>query len=261
MQTGLQDIETFLHELCDAAQAQTLPLFRSALAVENKLATGFDPVTLADRAAERAIRALIATRYPRHGVIGEEEGPYQSSAQYCWIIDPVDGTRAFICGLPSWGTLIGLVKDGSPLAGVMAQPFTGERFIGLPEGSFLCHNGQRRAMATRRTQRLADALMMTTTPHLFAQSDLPRYGALEKACKMARYGFDCYAYAMVAAGQIDLVVESGLQSYDIAALIPVIEHAGGVVTTWDGGPALNGGRIIAAANAGLHRQALDLLNA
>jgi histidinol phosphatase-like enzyme (inositol monophosphatase family) len=255
----MEAIEAFLNELCDAAEAETLPRFRAQLAVENKETAGFDPVTVADRAAEGAIRRLIMERHPEHGIVGEEEDSIQPDAEHCWIIDPIDGTRSFICGLPGWGTLIGLQRHGKPVAGVMAQPFTGERFIGHSGGSFLVHRGGRVRVATRRTQKLADAMMMTTSPFLFAQEDLPRYGRVEKACRMTRYGFDCYAYAMVAAGQIDLVIESGLKAYDIAPLIPVIENAGGIVTTWDGGSAAHGGRILACANTALHRQAMELL--
>jgi myo-inositol-1(or 4)-monophosphatase len=230
------------------------------MAVENKEADGFDPVTQADRAAEAAIRELIMQRYPQHGIIGEEEDAVRPDAEYCWIIDPIDGTRSFICGLPSWGTLIGLQHKGKPVAGVMAQPFTGERFIGHEGVSHLVQGGKRTRLVTRKTARLADALMMTTTPFLFDPGDIERYRAVEAACRLTRYGYDCYAYAMVAAGQIDLVVESNLKSYDIAPLIPVIEGAGGIVTTWDGGSARDGGRIIAAANATLHEEALRLLN-
>ncbi len=141
----------------------------------------------------------------------------------------------------------------------MAQPFTGERFIGNGGVSHLIQGGKRTRLATRKTERLADALMMTTTPFLFDAGDIDRYRAVESACRLTRYGYDCYAYAMVAAGQIDLVVESNLKSYDIAPLIPVIEGAGGIVTTWDGEPAHDGGRILAAANAAIHAQALGLL--
>ncbi len=255
----MNDIEPFLHALCDAAAAQTLPRFRLAMSVENKEAAGFDPVTEADRAAESAIRALILKRYPDHGIVGEEEDAVRPDAEYCWIIDPIDGTRSFICGLPSWGTLIGLQHRGKPVAGVMSQPFTGERYIGHAGGAFLVHNGTRSPISTRRTARLADAMLMTTTPFLFDEGDIDRYRAVEAACRLTRYGYDCYAYAMVAAGQIDLVVESSLKSYDIAPLIPVIEAAGGIVTTWDGGPANEGGRILAAANPALHGEAMRLL--
>ncbi len=261
MNIELPDLEPFLHSLCDAADAQTLPRFRMGLAVENKIESGFDPVTLADREAEAAIRRVIEARFPEHGIIGEEEGAVRADAEYCWIIDPVDGTRSFICGLPTWGTLIGLMHNGEPMAGIMAQPFTGERFTGTPAGAFYSRQGERKPVSTRKTERLADALLMTTTPFLFAPQDIARYQAVEKACKLARYGFDCYAYAMVAAGQIDLVVESSLQSYDIAPLVPVIERAGGIVTTWDGGSPMNGGRIIAAANRAIHGEALAILQA
>lgn len=255
----MQEFEPFLHELCDAAAAQTLPLFRSGLAIDNKEAAGFDPVTQADRAAEAAIRALIIERYPQHGIIGEEEDSIRPDAEYCWIIDPIDGTRSFICGLPSWGTLIGLQHRGRPVAGVMSQPYTGEHFIGHSGGAFLVRNGSRLPISTRSTARLADALMMTTTPFLFDEGDIDRYRAVEASCRLTRYGYDCYAYAMVASGQIDLVVESSLKSYDIAPLIPVIEAAGGIVTTWDGGDARDGGRILAAANARIHSEAMRLL--
>jgi myo-inositol-1(or 4)-monophosphatase len=255
----MQDFEPFLHELCDAAAAETLPRFRAGMAVDNKEAEGFDPVTQADRAAEAAIRALILERYPLHGIVGEEEDAVRPDADYCWIIDPIDGTRSFICGLPSWGTLIGLQHRGRPVAGVMSQPFTGERYVGHGGGAFLVRNGGRVPLSTRGTTRLADALMMTTTPFLFDEDDIGRYRSVEAACRLTRYGYDCYAYAMVAAGQIDLVVESSLKSYDIAPLIPVIEAAGGIVTTWDGGDARDGGRILAAANAAIHAEAMRLL--
>lgn len=256
----MDGLEDFLHELCDAADAQTLPRFRMSLAVEDKGGDGrYDPVTEADREAELAIRRLVEARYPRHGFIGEEHGRVREDARHVWIVDPVDGTRAFICGLPSWGTLIGLLEDGRPVAGVMAQPFTGERFLACNGEAALWRAGRRQPIATRATTDLAGAVMMTTSPHLFAPELIDRYRRVEKACRMTRYGFDCYAYAMLAAGQIDLVVESGLEAYDIAPLIPLIEAAGGIVTTWSGGGAGAGGSIVAAANASLHASALELL--
>lgn len=255
----MQSIDAFLHELCDVAEKETLPRFRNRLAVENKHAAGFDPVTVADRAAETAIRNLIYQRYPDHGVIGEEEGPVRPDAQYCWIIDPIDGTRSFICGLPSWGTLIGLVHNGKPVAGIMAQPFTGERYLGHAAGSFLARQGNATRLSTSDVTALKDATLMTTTPFLFAPGDIECYRQVEARCKLARYGYDCYAYAMLASGHIDLVIESSLKTYDIAALIPVIENAGGVITNWDGQSAVNGGRIVAAANGVLHEAATKLL--
>ncbi len=249
-----------MHELCDAAARETMPLFRTSVAVDNKLGAGFDPVTEADRRAEIAIRALINREFPDHGVIGEEGGNDRADAELCWHIDPVDGTRAFICGLPTWGTLIGLARQGRIIAGVMQQPFTGERFLAAGDGSWLVHEGQRTRLTTNPVTDLSKAVMMSTSPFLFDENRIGRYRALEGRMKMTRYGFDCYAYAMLAAGHISLVVESGLHSYDVAALIAIIEAAGGVFTTWDGGNALAGGAVIAAANAEIHRQALEILN-
>jgi histidinol phosphatase-like enzyme (inositol monophosphatase family) len=262
MTTGLEpaDLLAFMERLARAAERETLPRFRMPLDVHNKDAGAFDPVTEADRQAELAIRALIAERFPDHDVVGEEHGSVDSGAEYCWHIDPVDGTRAFICGLPSWGTLIGLARRGYAIAGAMHQPFTQEWFAAAGGKSVWRRGAQERRLSTRATASLADATMMTTSPTLFAAGDIDRFRRLEKACRMTRYGFDCYAYAMVAAGHIDLVVESGLKSYDICALIPVIEQAGGVVSDWNGGNALGGGRIVAAANRDLHARALAILS-
>ncbi|MFZ1814059.1 MAG: histidinol-phosphatase [Rhizobiaceae bacterium] len=253
--------EAFLHELCDIAAEQTMPRFRSSIDVDNKDDGGFDPVTEADRSAEIAIRAILRERFPDHGILGEEEAPYRPDAEYCWHIDPVDGTRSFICGLPSWGTLIGFSRNGIASAGVMHQPFTGERYMACGQGSFLLHNGGRTRLATSRNEALDHTIMMSTSPFLFKGEDGPRYLELESRCKLVRYGYDCYAYAMLASGHIGLVVESGLKSYDIAALIPVIEQAGGVVTTWSGDNAIGGGSILAAANPALHEKAMAILSA
>ncbi len=253
-------IVEFMHELCDTAAEQTLSRFRSGLDVENKQSVGFDPVTLADRAAEAAIRTRVAQRFPDHGIIGEEDASHNAQAEFCWVIDPIDGTRAFIAGLPSWGTLIGLTRNGVPVAGIMDQPYIGERFFAADGEAWLQHGASRKRLKTANTPRLGDAILMTTSPHIFSADETEFYRALEKSCRLARYGFDCYAYAMVAAGHIDLVVESGLKIYDIAPLIPIIETAGGVVTNWRGGSAAKGGQVLAAANRQLHAEALQLLS-
>lgn len=255
------EIERFLHRLCDAADAETLPRFRNGTAVDNKDASAFDPVTEADREAEAAMRRLIAETYPEHGIEGEEHAPVNPQAEWQWVIDPVDGTRAFIAGLPSWGTLVGLYQSMRPVAGALSQPFTGERFIANGRNAFLVQAGQATPLAASKTGRLADAIVMTTSPFLFSAGEQPLFDRLQAACRMARYGFDCYGYAMLSAGHVDLVVEAGLKSHDIAALIPLIELAGGTITTWEGKDASRGGRILAAANAALHEQALDLLAA
>lgn len=252
-------VSAVLAEFCALAERETLPRFRLGIGVDDKGKAGFDPVTEADRAAEAAIRRRILERFPDHGVFGEEAGIDNPDAEYVWHIDPVDGTRAFICGLPSWGTLIGLARNGKVIAGAMAQPFTGETYLAAGDGAFLAQAGRRRRLQTRATAGLSSAMMMTTSPFLFSPAEAGRYRELEKRCRLTRYGFDCYAYAMVASGHIDLVVESGLKSYDVAALIALVEQAGGRFTDWDGGNALAGGRVIAAANPQIHAEALNIL--
>jgi myo-inositol-1(or 4)-monophosphatase len=254
----------FACELADAAGAVILPHFRAQLAVENKDTTAFDPVTIADRDAEAAMRRLIKQRFPGHGILGEEYGS-EPGDEATWVLDPVDGTRGFITGLPTWGTLIGVQAGERPIIGVMDQPFVRDRFIGGPLGAELRsigHDGavRRVALKTRPCATLDVALMSTTSPELFATaSDRGAFDRLRGKVRLTRYGGDCYAYCMLALGLIDLVVESGLKPYDIVALIPIIEQAGGVVTTWEGGAAHHGGRIIAAGDRRVHAAALALL--
>ncbi|MDP3896676.1 MAG: histidinol-phosphatase [Mesorhizobium sp.] len=250
----------FMRRIAAAAAAETLPRFRTAGAVSNKLAAGFDPVTEADREAERVIRTLLLAEYPDHGILGEEHGSENAGSRHIWVIDPIDGTRAFISGLPVWGTLVGLTIDGDAVAGMMSQPFTGELFYADGAGSHYEGPGGNRRLATRSTSELADATLFTTTPALFVGDMRARYDRLEASVRLARYGTDCYAFAMVAAGHADIAVDAGLQPYDIVALIPVIEQAGGVVTTWSGGAAEGGGDILASANPTLHDKALRLVN-
>lgn len=245
-----------------AAASKTLPLFRSALTVDNKLSTGFDPVTQADRDAETAIRAVISGYFPDHAITGEEHPDRNANngSPYRWIIDPVDGTRAFMSGLPVWGTLIGLTKNGHALAGLMSQPFTGETFIAIDGGSDLIKDKVHTALKARRTTALDQAIMFTTTPQLFAtRAQRAAFDAVESQVQLSRYGCDCYAYALLAAGHIDLVIEPRMNSYDIAALIPLIENAGGVVGTWGGSRAEDGGNIIAAATPQLRDAALEIM--
>jgi histidinol phosphatase-like enzyme (inositol monophosphatase family) len=249
----------FMRRLAAVAAAETLPRFRQGGDVANKRESGFDPVTEADRAAEQAIRRLIGDEFPDHGIIGEEFGAERTESSHVWVIDPIDGTRAFISGLPLWGTLVGLTVDGKAAAGMMSQPFTGELYYADGNGAYYEGPGGARRLASRRTTRLADATLCTTTPALF---DAPRralYDRVEEAVRLPRYGTDCYAYAMVAAGHVDLVIECGLQPYDVVALIPIIEQAGGVITAWDGTAAEAGGDIVAAATPELHARALEYL--
>lgn len=251
----------FMRRIAAAAAAETLPRFRQAgLASDNKLVGGFDPVTEADREAEQAIRALIRQTFPDHGILGEEFGIENGDSRHVWVIDPIDGTRAFISGLPLWGTLVGLTDSGDAVAGMMSQPFTGELFWADDETSRYDGPGGARQLATRKTASLTEATMCTTTPALFLGAKRETYDRLERTVRLARYGTDCYAYAMLAAGNIDLVVETELQPYDIVALVPIIEQAGGVITRWDGGPAEKAGDIVAAATPQLHAAALEMLN-
>ncbi len=253
-------IPDFLDDLARLSGEAILPFFRAQTHVSDKRSEGaFDPVTEADRAAELLIRNRIRSAFPDHGIHGEEFDDHNTDAEYVWVIDPIDGTRAFICGLPTWGTLIGLTRNGMPAYGVMNQPFTRERFTG--DGRSAHWHGQfgQRSLRTRPCERLSDAYLMTTSPHLFAGDAAARYNAIENSVKLARYGADCYAYAMLAAGHVDLVIETGLKAVDIMPLIPIIEGAGGIVTTWDGAPVRDGGAVIAAGDKRIHAAALHVL--
>lgn len=248
-----------IHALCDLAAIETLRHFRVPVDVINKQVEGFDPVTVADRAAETTIRNYLRQNFPDHGIVGEELAPVNPDADICWIIDPVDGTRAYISGLPSWGTLIGVNYRGTPVAGVMHQPFIGEKYFCDGKVSYLEHREKTVALSTSDIANLSEATLMTTSPELFTGKEAEAFNSVSNACRLTRYGFDCYAYAMVAAGNVELVVENGLKAYDIAPLIPIVEAAGGIVTTWDGGSAAQGGNIIAAANRHVHAMAVELL--
>ena len=252
----LEPLHPFLNRLADAASDSIMPHFRASLAVENKATGRFDPVTVADRDAEAAMRRLIGSTYPDHGIVGEEYGPDRPDAEFVWVLDPIDGTRSFIMGMPIWGVLIGLLHEGKPVLGMMAQPFTGERFAGNGRRAWYSGPTGNRALVTRPCTDLADAAMFTTTPFLFKGVEREAYDRVERGARLARYGSDCYGYAMVAAGNADLVVECGLQSYDVVALIPVVEGAGGRFTDWEGGSAAAGGRVVASGDPRLHDQVL-----
>lgn len=250
----------FMRRVAQAASAETLPRFRKQGAVTNKEQGSFDPVTEADREAERVIRSLINAEFPGHGILGEEHGAENITNRHVWVIDPIDGTRAYISGLPVWGTLVGLTVDGDAIAGMMSQPFTGELFYANGTGAHYEGPGGPRKLVTRKTTKLAEATLFTTTPALFrGKGERETYDRLERQVQLARYGVDCYAFAMVAAGNVDVVVEPGLKPYDIVGLIPIIEKAGGVITTFDGGPAEKGGSVLAAATPELHAAAMAVL--
>jgi myo-inositol-1(or 4)-monophosphatase len=254
---------SFAHELADISARAIMPFFRKSITVENKVIHGFDPVTAADRAAERSMRKTIAARFPEHGIEGEELGRVPGAGRYRWLIDPIDGTRAFIMGSPLWGTLIALIDGPAPVLGLMNQPFTAERFWSDGRSSHMRGaDGKMRRLKTRRCPGLAHATLTTTHPDLFSTAaERTGFSALKARARMTRYGGDCYGYCLLAAGFTDIIVEAGLKPYDIAALVPIIEAAGGIVTTWEGGPATDGGRIVAAGDERVHKQALSILRA
>lgn len=248
------------HRLADAARQAILPYFRSdMLATDNKASAGFDPVTVADRAAERAMRDILEREVPEDGILGEEFGPKPSESGLTWILDPIDGTRGFVAGTPTWGVLVALSDESGPKIGIIDQPYIGERFVGAPEGAHFERDGKSRVIQTSATTDLADAVIFTTFPEVGTEQEGLAFHAVASRTRLTRYGMDCYAYALLAAGQIDLVIEAGLYAYDICAPIAVIEAAGGVVTDWDGNPVHEGGRALAAATPELHEQALQIL--
>jgi len=247
------DFGAFVAELATQSGRAILPFFRALHATEDKSRGGvFDPVTEGDRAGESVMRHMIKRQFPAHGVLGEEFGSENTAAEYVWGLDPIDGPRAFISGIPVWGTLIGLTRDRLPVCGMMHPPLSGGRDSG--DGREARHEGPGgpKKLRTRPTTDLATATLMTTTPALFKGEEAEAFARVEKEVRLSRYGCDCYAYCMLAAGHVDLVIESGLKPYDIVALIPIIEGAGGIVTSWDGGSAAGGGRILAAGSKALH---------
>jgi len=248
------------HALADAARSVTLAHFRTCwLDAENKAADGFDPVTRADRDSEAAMRSLLSELRPADGILGEEMENVPGSSGLTWVLDPIDGTRAFLSGAPTWGVLIAVSDTTGPLLGLIDQPYIGERFLGgLGQASLTGPSGIRR-LETRRPRALAEATLFTTFPEVGSPEEGHAFAELSRHVRLTRYGMDCYAYGLIALGQIDLVVEAGLHPYDIHAPIAVIEAAGGVVTDWQGGPATGGGRVIAAANPDIHAAAMAVL--
>ena len=248
------------HELADAAREAILPHFRAlGLGADNKSGTDFDPVTIADRNAEAAMRAVLARRRPDDTIIGEEFGTTTGRSGLIWVLDPVDGTRGFLSGTPTWGVLIAVGDSDGPVLGIIDQPYIGERFVGGLGQAYVDGPMGRHDLVTRKPRPLDQAILFTTFPEIGTQAEKAAFQALAAQVRLTRYGTDCYAYALVAAGQIDLVVEAGLHIYDIQAPLAVIEAAGGVVTNWQGGPVHQGGQVLAAANPEIHAEALACL--
>lgn len=254
------EIVATAHAMADAARAVVLQYFRSRnLTAENKAGQGFDPVTEGDRAAERAMRDILAKRRPQDGIMGEEFGSQPGKSGLTWVLDPIDGTRGFLSGTPTWGVLIAVSDENGPIYGIVDQPFIGERFEGgLGRASVDGPMGNVE-LGVCGDRPLGAAILFTTFPEVGTAEDGAAFRRVSEQAKLTRYGMDCYAYALLAAGHVDLVIEAGLQPYDIQAPLAVVEAAGGIVTDWQGGPAHNGGRVIAAAGKQQHEAALELL--
>lgn len=269
--TDLRTLTDLACRLADAAGAACLPHFRSkSLGTEDKNASStgiFDPVTAADRAAESAIRAILAVERPDDGIFGEEEAPTIGTSGLNWVIDPIDGTRAFISGLPTWGILIALDDGATGRIGIVDQPHIGERFVGINTGgsesgagnAWLTFRGKTQPITTRHCPNLASATLYATTPDMFTPKEWEGYLQIQSLVRLARFGADCYAYALVALGHVDLVIESKLNAYDIAGPAALIQAAGGIVTDWQGGDCRWGGQAIAAGDPAVHAEALEIL--
>lgn len=264
-QTGLSDYADFARKLAAAARRETLPRFRGRGDVFEKDGPQFDPVTDADREAERVMRAMIAEAHPDHGLIGEEFGAERPDAEWRWVLDPVDGTRAFVCGAATWTTLIALERRGAPVIGLIDQPFIDEGWLAADGKTEYLRNGKPVPCRTSGVAALAEARISTTDPRpavaYFSDAEAAAFERVARASRVARFSFDAYAYGLLASGELDLVLETGLQHHDYAALAPVVEGAGGVITNWRGDPpgADGRGEVIAAATPALHEAALKLL--
>jgi histidinol phosphatase-like enzyme (inositol monophosphatase family) len=247
--TDLDAMMRFAERLADAARAETLPRFRTGCAAADKNEGGaWDPVTEADREAERAMRRLIETEFPDHGIQGEEFPEKMGKGRWCWSLDPIDGTRSYVCGLPSWTTLIALLEEGRPALGIIDAPVLDERYV-----------GPGRDRKTSGCTSLADARLSTTDPYLFSKTETEAWESVRRRVRTTRYGLDAYGYARVAAGSLDLVIESGLKPHDYNALIPVVRAAGGAIGDWEGGGDFSAGRVVAAATPELYFAAVEAL--
>jgi inositol-phosphate phosphatase/L-galactose 1-phosphate phosphatase/histidinol-phosphatase len=256
----LSELDNFINlasDLADAAGAAIRPYFRTRLTVDDK--PDLTPVTAADRAAEEAMRELIERRFPAHGIIGEEFGRVREDAEFVWVLDPIDGTKSFISGVPLFGTLVALTRAGQPILGVIDQPISRERWLGAA-GRPSTLNGTR--IQCRECPGLAAAILFATTPEMFRGPDAAGFGRVSAAVKLTRYGADCYAYGLLAAGFIDLVLEASLKPYDFCAVVPIVEGAGGIATDWHGRALglASDGRVLIAGDRRTHEAASALLH-
>ena len=255
------DLVAFAHRLADASGTVIRPYFRQRIEVSHKQGKhAFDPVTEADRGAEKALRDLIGRERPDDAILGEEFGETKGTSGYRWVLDPVDGTRAFITGRHEWGSLIALEDKDVPVLGILDQPVLGERFVGVGGTAHLVQAGQRTPLKTRACATLSDAILCATDPaDYFSHPELAAFARVKDKVRMTRYGGDCYLFAALALGFVDLVIEAGFNAWDAAALIPIVEGAGGVMTSWDGGSCASGKTILAAGDKRIHAEAMKLL--
>ncbi|WP_411819524.1 inositol monophosphatase family protein [Hyphococcus formosus] len=254
----------FAEKLADAARKETLARFRNGADVSEKSGPVFDPVTDADREAELVLRQMIQKHYPDHGILGEEFGEVAGSSPWRWVLDPIDGTRAFMSGAPSWTTLIGLEYENKPVFGLIDQPYIDERWTGMGANARFCHRSGRKEIRTSGLKNIADARISTTDPlpsAYFSKDFAKAFLRVADAARVARFSLDAYAYGLLALGEVDIVIETGLQRYDYAALLPVVRAAGGVVSNWNGEEpgADDRGELVASASQELHEATLKLL--
>jgi histidinol phosphatase-like enzyme (inositol monophosphatase family) len=262
MTVDAEDLMATAAALADVARVATLAHFRSVdLHADNKEQARFDPVTIADRQSEQAMRAVLARRRPQDGILGEEFGTTTGTSGLTWVLDPIDGTRGYLCGTPTWGVLISVADATGPLYGIIDQPFIGERFEGGFGRAQVMGPMGLRDLRTRVARGLDQAILLSTFPEVGTAAEHAAFRRVADRARLVRYGMDCYGYALLAAGQVDLVIEAGLQTYDVQAPMAVIRAAGGSVTNWQGGPCDTGGQVLAAANAEIHAAAMALLNA
>jgi myo-inositol-1(or 4)-monophosphatase len=254
------ELMLFARQLSKVAAEAILPYFRAHTPVEVKEGAVWDPVTEGDRAGERAIRQLIEKHYPSHGIVGEEYGVKTGTSDLKWILDPVDGTRAFVIGLPTWANLIGLYDGDKPILGVMSQPFVGDTFFGHQGGAWLDHRSHVEAIRVSTCETLSNAYVGTTSPHLYKDKNEEGLNRLRTSCRHMRYGGDAYFFSLLAAGHLDIAMDPTLQIYDIAALIPIIQGAGGIVGTWTTNDPTKGGNVLTAATQKLFDQAFEKMN-
>ena len=260
-QQELQQALQFSIKLAEQSGSIARQYFRRTLSIDNKAGEGdFDPVTQADKEIEAYIRKQISEAYPTYGIVGEEFGNEEGTESCTWFVDPIDGTAGYMIGSPMWGTLIGLLDEGKPAFGLMHQPIVHETYVGSAQGAFIVSRDGKQSIQSSQTREIEDAVLCCTRRSMFETTqDQSAYDRVVDACKLERQGTDCWGYTLLAHGLVDIVIENGLKPYDAVPLVPIVEAAGGRMTDWSGAPTLQGGRVVATANAELHEKVLTEL--